>query len=59
MNTIIQFIPMTVIYLIASLIAILRRGNEQTRSEGFGRWRRMHLWLAGAIGAALILGYIE
>jgi hypothetical protein len=58
-ETIIQFVPITVIYVIASLIAISRRGDEQTRSEGFRRWRRMHLWIAGAIVAAFILAYIE
>jgi hypothetical protein len=59
LETIIQFVPITVIYVIASLIAISRRSGEQTRSEGFRRWRRMHLWIAGAIVAALILAYIE
>jgi uncharacterized membrane protein YhaH (DUF805 family) len=58
-SLIIQFVPITVIYVIASLIAISRRGDEQTRSEGFRRWRRMHLWIAGAIVAAFIFAYIE
>jgi hypothetical protein len=58
-QTIIPFVPITVIYAIASIIAISRRNGEKTRSEGFRRWRRMHLWIAGAFIAAFMLAYIE
>jgi len=59
LETLVQFVPMALIYAIASLIAISRRGDEQTRLQGFRRWRRMHLWIAGAIVAAFVLAYIE
>jgi uncharacterized membrane protein YeaQ/YmgE (transglycosylase-associated protein family) len=54
-----QFVPMATIYAIASLIALSRRGSEQTRSQGFRRWRRMNLWLVGAIVAAFVLADID
>jgi hypothetical protein len=58
-ETIIAFMPMTTIYAIASLIALWRRVGEQSRSQGFRRWRRMNLWLLGAIGAAFALAYVQ
>lgn len=58
-ETIMSFVPMATIYAIASFIAFSRRAGEQTKAQGFRRWRRMHLWIAGAFGAAFILGYIE
>jgi uncharacterized membrane protein YeaQ/YmgE (transglycosylase-associated protein family) len=58
-SLIMSLMPMATIYAIASAIAISRHAGEQTRSQGFRRWRRMHLWIAGAFGAAFILGYVD
>jgi amino acid transporter len=53
-QTIMPFVPMATIYVIASLFALWRR-----EGGGLRRWGRMHLWLAGAIVAAVVIAYIE
>jgi hypothetical protein len=50
-STIISFIPMAILYAIASAIAIA--------SGGLRRWGRMHLWIVGAVSVAFIIAYID
>ena len=47
-----SFLPMAILYGIASLIAISSGG-------GLRRWLRMNLWIIGAVSAAFIIAYIE
>jgi hypothetical protein len=53
-GTLVQFAPMTLLYLLASAIALYRRNGEKDRSAGWRRWRQTNITILLLIVAVMI-----
>ncbi|TIV59103.1 hypothetical protein [Mesorhizobium sp.] len=58
----ISLLPMLIIYGIASAFALRKRKEQKaelTRAEGWRRWRKMNLYLFGAITLAAVSVWLK